>query len=151
MYVCGYGQIHFYREDNTLDGKCLNANKEIHPNDVLFLVGDESKKDCCCSQIGIIPAADSDEELLPKCLDLSSYRAVNSQNVATTKMLASQDPCCQKAEEINTHYKKILDVLKSRNQDTPDKRCDWFRTLPSDSSLKVNVIPSHSSKNINSF
>lgn len=79
--------------------KCRNANKEIDPNDILFVVG-EDKKSCCCSEIGIIPASNSEHDLQPRCLDLSNFHVVNSQNVDNMDILNSLDPACQKLKVI---------------------------------------------------
>ncbi|XP_037824353.1 uncharacterized protein LOC119612613 [Lucilia sericata] len=139
-----------YEEDTSPEAKCRNANKEIDPNDILFVVGEDNNP-CCCSQVGIIPASDSEHELIPKCLDLSNFRAVNSQNVANTDILSSLDPACQKLKEVTNHYQKLVDAVMTKGKGTHtdnEKRNrgkgDAINTLPSDCCLKVNVIPSSS-------
>ncbi|KNC28215.1 hypothetical protein FF38_14136 [Lucilia cuprina] len=103
-----------YVEDSSPEAKCRNANKEIDPNDILFVVGEENNT-CCCSQVGIIPASDSEHELVPKCLDLSNFRSVNSQNVANTDILSSLDPACQKLKELTNHYQKLVDAVMTKD------------------------------------
>ncbi|XP_065360794.1 uncharacterized protein LOC135954531 [Calliphora vicina] len=133
-----------YVDDTSADGKCRNANKEIDPNDILFVVG-EDKNPCCCSQVGIIPASDSDHDLAPKCLDLSNFRAVNSQNVKNTNILDSLDPACQKLKEVTNHYQKLIDAVMTKGKEnpytekSPKEKDDKFYTLPTDSCFKINV------------
>lgn len=63
-------------------------DKVIDPNDILFVVG-EDKAACCCAQVGVIPASDSEKSVYPTCLDLSNFRKVNGRTVTSPDILDS--------------------------------------------------------------
>ncbi|KAM7360764.1 uncharacterized protein ACRADG_007583 isoform 2-T2 [Cochliomyia hominivorax] len=134
-----------YKEDDSPDGKCRNANKEINPNDVLFMVG-EDKKSCCCSEVGLIPASTSDEDLQPKCLDLSYYQAVNSRLVDNTDILNSLNPLNKNFKTVTKHYQRLIDAIKSKKTSNTCRKENekLLYTLSSGSRLNINIHPTSS-------
>ncbi|XP_058987449.1 uncharacterized protein LOC131806792 [Musca domestica] len=94
------------------------ANKIIDPNDILFVVG-EDKNPCCCSQVGLIPATDSDKALHPTCLDLSNFRSVNGKTVPNTDILNTLDPACGELKKVTNQYQKLIDSLMGKPKPSP--------------------------------
>ncbi|XP_073816574.1 uncharacterized protein [Musca autumnalis] len=94
------------------------ANKIIDPNDILFVVG-EDKNPCCCSQVGLIPATDSDKSLHPTCLDLSNFRAINGKTVPDADILNTLDPACAEMKKVTNQYQKLIDSLVGKPKPPP--------------------------------
>lgn len=69
-----------------VENVCTKSNPVIDPNDILFVVGEE-KSACCCSEVGIIPASDSDTAISPACLDLSSFRGMNGKTITDPEVI----------------------------------------------------------------
>lgn len=69
-----------------MENVCTKSNPVIDPNDILFVVG-EDKSACCCSEVGIIPASDSDTAIYPACLDLSSFRGMNGKTITDPEVI----------------------------------------------------------------